>query len=113
MEEKAHLIEVLVEKATEYGKTTLALAKLKVLDKTSTIVSSLIPYSILIVFSGFCLLFLSLGLSILLGEILGIPSLGYLIVGGFYGLVGAFLRYILHHRIKTYIYNYILKVVQN
>jgi len=40
------LLELLLERATDYGKTSLELVKLKTIDKTTEIVSSLIPLSV-------------------------------------------------------------------
>jgi len=49
MENNAKLIESLLERDTEYGKTSYELIKLKALDKTSDVVSSFIPHSIVLV----------------------------------------------------------------
>jgi hypothetical protein len=49
MEENKKLIESLLEKATEYGKTSFELVKLKALDKTSDVVSSFIPHSVVFI----------------------------------------------------------------
>ena len=59
MEDNAKLIESLIEKATDYGKTTFELAKLKALDKTSDIASSFIPHSAVIILIASFLLFLN------------------------------------------------------
>ena len=40
MEDNINLIELLLEKATEYGKTSYDLVKLKTIDKTSDGLSS-------------------------------------------------------------------------
>ena len=67
MEDNAKLFESLLERATEYGKTSYELVKLKALDKTSDVVSSFIPHSI--VFSLNCLIhaFSQSGISFLAG----------------------------------------------
>jgi hypothetical protein len=41
MEDKADLLETLFGRATEYGKTSIELVKMKALDKTTDIVSSM------------------------------------------------------------------------
>ena len=71
MEENAKLLETLLERATEYGQTSIDLVKLKTLDKTTDIVSSFIPLSVVILFIVSFLLFLNLGIAFWLGEILG------------------------------------------
>ena len=40
MEEKSQIIETLIEKATDYGKTSIEVSKLKALVKASDAVSS-------------------------------------------------------------------------
>ena len=71
MEDNAKLIESLLERAAEYGKTSFELVKLKALDKTSDVVSSFIPHSVVFVLIASFMLFLNLGLAFWLGEILG------------------------------------------
>jgi len=44
MEDSANLLETLLERVTEYGKTSIELVKLKTLDKTTDIVSSSFLY---------------------------------------------------------------------
>ncbi len=63
MEDNAKLIESLLEKATEYAKASYELVKLKALDKTSDIVSSFIPHSVVFALIVSFLLFLNLGLA--------------------------------------------------
>jgi hypothetical protein len=71
MEENTKLIESLLEKATDYGKTSFELVKLRALDKTSDVVSSFVPNAVVFVLAASFFLFLNLGLSFWLGEILG------------------------------------------
>ena len=73
MEENAKLIESLLEKAFEYGKTSFELTKLKALDKTSDIVSTVIPHTLVFVLIMSFMLFFNLGLAFFLGKILGSP----------------------------------------
>jgi hypothetical protein len=49
MEEKSQVFETLIERATDYGKTNLELLKLKAVDKTSDVVSTVIPDSFVFV----------------------------------------------------------------
>jgi hypothetical protein len=100
MEDHMELIESLLEKVTDYGKTSLELAKLKALDKASDVVSSLIPLGITWVLIGLFMLFISVGLAFWLGEILGKMCFGFLIVGAFYGLTGIIIHFFLHDRLK-------------
>jgi len=113
MEDNAKLIESLLERAAEYGKTSFELAKLKALDKTSDVVSTLIPHSFVLILVASFMLFFNLGLSIWLGEILGQTFYGFLVVAGFYGLAGLILHFFFHKRLKNHIRNYIIKQVFN
>jgi fatty acid desaturase len=111
MEENANLIESLLERATEYGKTSYELVKLKALEKTSDVVSTIIPHSVVFIFIMTFLVFLSLGLSLWLGEILGKIYYGFIVVAAFYGLLGFVLHFFMHKWLKKIIGNYFIKKV--
>jgi hypothetical protein len=100
MEDNTKLLESLLEKAKEYGITSFELAKLKTIDKASDIVSSFVPFLIVIILFITCLLFLNLGVALWLGDILGRTFYGFLIVAGFYLFVGLILRFFLRDWIK-------------
>jgi hypothetical protein len=103
MEDNTKLLESLLDKAKEYGITSFELAKLKALEKSTDIVSSLVPGSIVFVLIASFLIFLSLGVAFLIGDLLGKVYLGFLIVAGFYLLVALIIR--------LFLYNWIKKVV--
>ncbi len=63
MEDNPKIIEELLGKVTEYGKTEIQLAKLKVLDKTSDAVSTAVPHLVVIVLALIFLLFVNLGIA--------------------------------------------------
>jgi len=109
MEENAKLIESLLEKAADYGKTTLDLIKLKAIDKSTDAASTFIPQTFVFVFIAIFLIFLNLGLAFWLGEILGNIYFGFFVVAGFYGIVGIVLHFFLHKWIKKIICNYLIK----
>ena len=111
MENKVKLIEELLERTTEYGKTSYELIKLKALDKTSDIVSSFVPRSIVFVLIASLMLFLNLGLAIWLGEILGKIYFGFFVVAAFYGIIGIIIYFFMHNWLKKVICNYIIKNV--
>ena len=50
IEDHSKMIESLMGRAAEYGKTSFELVKLKALDKMADVVSSLIPHSVVIIF---------------------------------------------------------------
>ena len=110
-DENAKLIESLLERVTDYGKTTYELVKLKALDKTTDGVSSFIPHSIVLVLIAIFMLFANLGLALWLGEILGKPFYGFLVVATFYGIVGMIIHLFMHKWLKKLVSNYIIKNV--
>jgi hypothetical protein len=109
MEDDAKLVESLLVKATEYTKTSLELVKLKALDKTSDVVSSLIPHSVVLIIITSFMIFLNLGLAFWLGEILGKTFLGFFVVAAFYLVTGIVLHFFMHNWLKKLICNYIIK----
>jgi hypothetical protein len=111
MEENANLFETLLERAIEYGKTSIELARLKALDKTTEIVSSVIPLSVVILLVASSLLFLNLGLAFWLGEVLGKTYYGFFIVAAFYVLAGIIIHFFLHKWIKRLVGDYFIKRV--
>jgi fatty acid desaturase len=111
MEDKADLIETLFDRATEYGKTSIELVKLKALDKTADIVSSFVPLSVVILLVASFLLFLNLGLALWLGEILGKPFYGFFVVAAFYVITGIVIHFFMHRWIKKLAGNYFIKHV--
>jgi len=61
MEDIVDSIESLLESAADYGKTSYDLVILKTIDKTSDVVSSLIPHAVVFLILMSFLLFLNLG----------------------------------------------------
>jgi hypothetical protein len=113
IEEKTALVELLVERATDYGKTSYQLIRLKVLAKSADVISSLVPRLVVaVVLIGF-VLFGSLGLANWLGEVLGKPYFGSFAVAGGYAVIGLLISVFLHRTIKRKISNYIIFKVLN
>jgi len=111
MEDNARLIEELLDKATDFGKTSIELIKLKALDKTSDFASTFLPQSVVFVLFAVFMLFLNLGLAFWLGDILGKTYFGFLAVAGFYGIIAIVLHFFLHKWLKKVICNYLIKNV--
>ena len=109
MNDNEKLIESLLERTIEYGKTSFELVKLKTLDKTSEVVSSFIPHSIVFFFIASLLFFLNLGIAFWLGEIMGNNSYGFFVVAAFYGVLGFVIHFFMHDWLKKKICNYIIK----
>jgi len=113
MENSQNHIETLLQTAAEYGKTNYQLAKLKLIDKTSNVVSSLIPLFIVFAILSSFLLFCSLGVAFWIGEILGKVYYGFFVVAGFYCLVGFIMQVFMHRCLKKIICNYFIKLALN
>src|SRR5689334_468848 len=98
MEEQETVIESLVENVEKYTATTIELAKLKSILKTSDILSNIAVSLVLLVLAFLAIVFLSIGVAFWLGDLLGSGYAGFLIVAGFYALTGILL-YLLRKRL--------------
>jgi len=111
MEENARMIESLIERTTEYGKSSFELIKLKAIDKTADVVSSFVPNFIVGVFILSFMLFFNVGLALWLGEILGKTCYGFFVVAAFYGIAGIFIYFVMHKWLKELVCNNFIKQV--
>jgi len=109
MEDNSKVLESLLEKAEDYGRTSYELVKLKALDKTSDIVSSFVPHSLVFVLIASFILFLNLGLALWLGDILGKLFYGFFLVAAFYVLSGITVHFFMHNWIKRVTGNFFIK----
>lgn len=109
LDDNIKLIESLLENATDYGKTSYELIRLKTLDKTSDVVSTIIPHSIVFVVIILFTLFFNLGLAFWLSEILGSHYFGFFVIAAFYGVIAIVMQVFFHNWLKQKIYNYIVK----
>ena len=87
MDEQSGLIESLIAKGEQYGKTTLELLKLKTLDKSADVVSNLVSWLIVVIFAVLFFLILNIGVALWIGELLGKSFYGFFVVSGFYALL--------------------------
>jgi hypothetical protein len=111
MEDNTKLLESLLERATEYGKTSYELVKLKTLDKTTDVVSTLIPHSVVVALIASFMLFLNLGLALWLGEVLGKTFYGFFVVAAFYIITGIIVHFFMHKWLKRLVGNYFIRPV--
>jgi hypothetical protein len=105
MEQTENVLESLLEKVSDYGHTSLELAKLKTLDTTASVVSSLAFYVIVLVILLVFMITLNIGLSLWIGELLGKFYMGFFIVTLFDGISGFVLYYFLETPIRKGINN--------
>jgi len=111
MEDTAKMLESLLEKANDYGKTSYELVKFKALDKSSEVVSSLVPHSLVFILIASFMLFLNLGLALWLGELLGKIFYGFFVVAAFYVISGIVIHFFMHNWLKRLAGNYFIKSV--
>lgn len=100
METPASVVEALYERAETYGKTTIELSKLRVLETTTQVVTTLISRVSVILMLAMSALVLNIGIALWLGEILGKIYYGFFVVAAFYLIVGIVLYFFLHNWIK-------------
>jgi hypothetical protein len=114
MDNKATTIEMLFEKAEDYTRTTVELAKLNAIDKSADVLSSLFSrITILIVVAMFALMF-NIGLSLWIGELLGKTYYGYFAVAGAYLILAILMNNFKDQWLKMPVSNLIIsKLLKN
>jgi len=111
METPSNIIEKLMERAELYGKTSYELSKLKSLESATIIASALLSRLGIVVMLSLSGLFLNIGISLWLGEVLGKSYYGFLIVAGFYLIAGIVFYFFLNKWIKKPLSNLIITEV--
>ena len=111
MQDQAKMIETLLEDATEFGKTSLEIVKLKAIDKSSEVISSLVFQTILYVLVISFIVFINLGLAIWIGKLLGQLYLGFFVMATVYLLAGLIYYFFFREKIKKQVSEYIIKQV--
>jgi hypothetical protein len=87
LDEPTVLIESLIEKGEQYGKTTFELLKLRTIDKTADVSSNIVSWLVVGVFAVLFFLVLNIGIALWLGELMGKSYYGFFVVSGFYALL--------------------------
>lgn len=113
MENQVDFLEPLIENAREYGKTSLELYKLRAIEKSSEISSIFISRLVAFYVFGLFILMVSFGLAFWLGDFMGKVYLGFLCVGGFYGVTGAIIYFFMHNWMKERTNQLIIKQMFN
>ncbi|BBE19508.1 hypothetical protein AQPE_3693 [Aquipluma nitroreducens] len=111
MDEQSGLIESLIEKGEQYGKTTLELLKLKTLDKSADVASNLVSWLIVLIFAVLFFLILNIGVALWLGELLGKSYYGFFVVSGIYALLALIFSIFRKQLIKDPLNNSIIEQV--
>jgi hypothetical protein len=107
METNAESIDLLLTRVEAFSKTNFELLKLKSIEKTADVGSTL--FSRLLLILAICLFSLTftIAISFWLGELLGKVFYGFFIVAFIYGIIGIVL-FIIHPRIKAKVGNAII-----
>jgi len=111
MDRNPDLMESLIEKGEQYGKTTLELLKLKTLDKSSDVAANLVSWLIVFVFAILFFLILNIGVALWIGELLGKSYLGFFVVAGFYAILSLIFTVFRKPMVKNPINNSIIEQV--
>lgn len=106
--EKTH-VENLVTHTKEYINTKIDILKLTAVDKGSNAISSAAVYLGLAVISLFFLMMISIGAALAISDAMDIGYAGFLIVAGFYLLLGVLLYLMQDKWVRTPIVNAIVK----
>lgn len=88
MEDKRTPIEVLLERAQAYTKTSIQLFKFKATDKLAELVLNITTGFAIFVFFAMFLVNLNIGIALFIGDLLGKVWLGFILVSGIYACIG-------------------------
>ncbi|MCD0472399.1 hypothetical protein [Flavobacterium sp. JAS] len=101
----------LYDKAENYTKTSLELIKLKTVSTSADVLSTLTSKIVVGAVVAFFTLFLNIGISLWLGEVLGAYYYGFFIMALFYLIVAIVMHKTQHKLIKTPIGNMIISSI--
>lgn len=88
MENQSTPVESLIDRVKSYVETRIDLLRLKAIDKSSSFLSFFISLIVVILISFISVILLSVGIALLLGDLLGKLYYGFFIVAGFYLITG-------------------------
>mgnify|MGYP001793761953 CR=1 FL=1 len=111
MKNKAILIEMLIDKAEQYGKTNIELYKLKAIDKSTDVFASLASRIVVFIILALFFFLFTIGLSLYLGDILGKSYYGFFAVSGFYFLIAILLLTFRKPFLEVTFNNYIISEI--
>lgn len=113
MEEKTSLLETLLERTEGYVKSSAELYKLKIIDKSADVISTLVARFAILTFFILFFLISNIGAALWIGELFDRAYLGFFIVAVFYGLVGIILFLFRNRWIKKPLKNSIITQALN
>ena len=83
----AESIKTLIDKSKDYLETKIELTKLKTIDKSADVLSTVVVMVSMIFFLSLFVLFVSIALALMIGKMLGDVYYGFFIMGGFYAII--------------------------
>jgi hypothetical protein len=83
----ADSIKTLIDKSKDYLETKIELTKLKTIDKSADVLSTVVVMVSMIFFLSLFVLFVSIALALMIGKMLGDVYYGFFIMGGFYAII--------------------------
>jgi hypothetical protein len=112
METNTTQIELLLASAEQYNRANLELLKLKSVDKTASIASTLFSRALLTMALFIFTMMLTIAISFWLGELLGAVYFGFLSVASVYAMI-AIILFVCHALIKKRAANFIVLQMLN
>lgn len=113
MENKISILESLFERVKSYTEISLELYKLKTLDKSKNVISTLVSRGIVVILFSVFIVTLNIGIALWLGDLLGKAYYGFFCIAGFYGIIGTIVYFLMHNYIKKRVSNSIITQVLN
>ena len=113
MEKQPNALGALFESAGDYLETRVDLLKLKTIDKSSDIISTVVSSMVITLVVAFGVFILNIGISIWLGAVLGQMWYGFFIVGAFYLLLAVLLFVFKNKWLKGPVNDLIVKKILN
>lgn len=113
MERSATQFDLLLEKAENYTKTSIELLKLKVINKSADVLSSILALIAIGTVVALFTLFLNIGLGLYIGKMLGDYYLGFFVVSGFYFLLAVVIYLVKEKYIKDKITDLVISKLLN
>lgn len=109
MEDKTTPVEVLLERAQAFTKTSIQLYKLKATEKLAKIISNLASGFVVVVILALFFVNLNIAIALLIGDFLGNAWLGFILVSGLYACIGLIVYLFRNKWIKNPISNSIIE----
>jgi hypothetical protein len=100
--------EILFDRTVEHGQSVLVIVKLKAVDKTADVGSTVLSRALLVVVLSMLAVSLNIAIGFWLGDWLGKVYFGFLLVSGFYGFLAIVIA-LFHPRIKNILYNSLIR----